>query len=254
MSFHSYFWTGVELPPALAAELERFLAREAQPDDRLHAFDALLASDSTPARGIALDQYTCSQGQERMGGGNLLARVEPRVRECLVAELQALPFVRAEPDAHPRVGANHASAFYAMWHLARPEDGPLVARALAANSDPEVLQCGMKAAEVVLDGEIMLEAQLAGELRRLVAQRELPADVRAGAITALGVCASDQVVPWLLDALNEPALRVAAAAARCLLERAPERFREQVAPFAAAWPTGEEPVPYDVIAVRQLLE
>lgn len=254
MSFHSYFWIGAELAPPLAAELERFLSRKTQPADRLHAFAALLASDSTPARGIALDQYTFSRSQERMGGTDLLARLAPRVRECLVLELQAAPFIRPEPNANPRIGANHASALYAMWHLARADDGPLVARVLAANSEPEVLQLGVKAAEIVLDGELVLDAQLAVELRRLVDQRELPAQVRAGAITALGVCASEEVVPWLLDALNEPDLHVAAAAARCLLERAPERFREQVALVAAAWVTDEKPGPYDAIAVRELLE
>jgi hypothetical protein len=254
MSFHSYFWNGAALDSTLAAALERFLAHESRPDERLQAFEMLLDSDSTPARGIALDQYTFAQGQGRMGGVDLLARVAPRVRERLVSELQAPPFVRPEPDAHPHVGANHASAFYAMWHHARAEDGPLVARALAANSEPDVLQWGVKAAEVVLDGEPVLEAQLASELRRLVNAHELPAEVRAGAITALGVCASEDVVPWLLDALRDPELRVAAAAARCLLERAPERFRGQITPFAATWPTSEESVPYDVTAVRELLD
>lgn len=130
---------------------------------------------------------------------------------------------------------------------------PQIARALVVNTDPEVLRWGVKAAEVVLDGEPVLDASLAGELRRLARMRELPAEVRAGAITALGVCASEDVVPWLRDALTEADLHVAAAAARCLLERAPERFREQVAPVAAAWPTNGS-VPYDVVAVRELLD
>lgn len=254
MSFHSYFWSGAALDPNLAAALERFLAREATPDEKLQAFEMLLDSGSTPAHGIALDQYTFAQGQGRMGDVDLLAPLAPRVRACLVAELQAPPFVRPEPGARPRAGANHASAFYAMWHLASADDGPLVARALAANTDPDVLRWGVKAAEVVLDGEPVLEVQLAGELRRLVSTHEMPAEVRAGAITALGVCASEDVVPWLLDALREPALHVAAAAARCLLERDAERFRGKVAPFAAAWPTAEESVPYDVTEVRHLLD
>ena len=100
----------------------------------------------------------------------------------------------------------------------------------------------------------MLDARLAVELRRLANDREPPAEVRAGALTALGVCASADVVPWLLDALSDPALHVAAAAARCLLERDPERFRAQIAPFAATWPTDGASVPYDVTAARQLLD
>jgi len=61
MSFHSYFWSGAALEPALATALDRFLAHDARPDEKLHAFETLLDSDSTPARGIALDQYAFAQ-------------------------------------------------------------------------------------------------------------------------------------------------------------------------------------------------
>ncbi len=253
MTFHSYFWIGSKLEPADEQALAQFQDTK-NPVHELHdALATLLDSDSVPAQCIALDQYSYLQGQGRFGPVDWLDPLESRMRACMLLQLDAPPYVRTEPGADPHIGANHASGFFAMWHLANEGDGPRVTKALARNSDPQVLELGVKAAEIMLDGEELLDEELSSVLHGLWRDGSQSSTVRAGALIALGVCANERVVPWLMNGLEEDDLTVSAAAARTLLERDLERFREYVVPIVGRWNAPENP-PYDVIEVDRLLD
>jgi hypothetical protein len=179
--------------------------------------------------------------------------VEPSIRACAVQELAAPPYLRSEANAKPRLGANHGSAFYAMWALVTRDDGPLIALALAKNEDPSVLWYGIKAASGAIYRQRDIDPGLAEMLRLLATNPSQDAKVRATAIGAVSTSSSDKFTPWLLSTLADPALVVSAAAARTLLELDKPRFRAIVEPVAATWPPDSE-APYDATETRRLLE
>jgi hypothetical protein len=253
MSFLSFYWEGVTLPPDEHSIVDTLGDPEVPVAERKLALLRLLESKNTIVRGIALDHYSMSNASLRQGTAPMLDQaIDTAARACALRELAQPPYERAEANAKPKRGANHASALHALWFNADPSDAPLIARVLVENQDDRVLAPGVGAAEPVLRGEPAHPA-LVDALLHIVNRRDIDPRVRGEAIAAIGGATDDTVESPLVDALMNPELAVSAAAARTLLERDLERYRSTVGPVAAAWPAVEFP-PFDVHEVRRLLE
>jgi len=254
MGFHSYYWNNASLPPELAAALDQLNNIGLPVLEKTKAFYTLLESDSTEARGIAMDRFSLYKSQERHGDVNrdFIRTVAPAVRAVARQELEAPQYVRAEGGPVPR-GANHASALNAIWHLGRAEDAPLVARVLMSNDAPGILEVGLRAASSTLFRERKIDPELGRVLHGIATNPQVAPELRRAALHAVGVSRADEVTPWFVTALADPVLEVASAGGRLLLERDATRFRDMVAQVAASWPS-EGKVPYDVTEVRRLLE
>lgn len=255
MSPYSYFWNGAQLLQRDRALLERLDDTTLGIADRRSALLLLLDSDDPVARGTAMDRFNQSIAHLRHGDQPLSDDDEVRraVRTCALRELRASPFERTDEGASPRCGANHASALNVLHKGAEAEDAPLVARALELNTDEQVIAEGVKAAEPVLRGEDPANPDLVRMLRMISARPDLPHEIRADAIAAVGGAADGAVVAILLEALGSSELAISAAAARALLERDLDRHRAQVAEVSAEWPRTESP-PFDAHEVWSLLD
>jgi hypothetical protein len=240
VSFHSFFWEGARLPADVQEVVDRLVQGAGSEIARRATLSALLASDSVAARGIAFDHYSSLQAQARHGSVNdeLLEAIGPEVRACALRELAAPPHVCSEPGTSLARGANHASAFYALWHLATPADGEAIASAMAVNDDPTVLEYALGAAAKATRGAASVAPQLAEALHRVMTSPSLSLALRERAVRALGGSRDDHVIPWLEAAIENPALEISAAAAWALLDRDAERFRNAVETRVAMWPTG----------------
>lgn len=253
MRFHSFFWDGASLSPELERAVDTLNRGRAPSAERQRLLRELLDSDTVAARGIALDHYSLAQAEARQGDVDreFLDAVGDAVRECARRELASPPYHRLD-GGEPQRGANHASAFYAMWHLATAADAQRLADALLANDDPAVLEYGLTAAETALFHAEAGAPYLAAVLHRLATSSSLTPELRAGAIVALAASHDDTVVPWLEAALEDRDLAVSGAAACALLNRDPGRFRARIASLAASWPT-EGPLPFHAWEVRRML-
>lgn len=254
MPFHSFFWAGAELPAHVQELVDRIVHGAGSEAARRATLSALLASDSVAARGIALDHYSSLQAQARHGSVNddLLDAIGPEVRACALRELAAPPHIRSEPSASPARGANHASAFYALWHLATPEDGEAIASAMAVNDDPTVLEYALGAATKATLGAASVAPRLAEALHSVMTSPSLSLALREPAVRTLGGSRDEHVIPWLEAAVEDPALEISAAAAWALLDRDRERFRNVVEDRVATWPTGRR-LPLFAEEVKRLL-
>ncbi|HEX2690839.1 MAG TPA: hypothetical protein VHN14_29705 [Kofleriaceae bacterium] len=253
MQFESFYWKGAEIPPVYRPLVEELEDQRPSVDQRKAALVRMLASDSEVVRGIALDFYCLSNADLRHGPVPMIDdTVEDAVREAALRELERPPYERAEADARPRRGANHASALAALANNASAADAPLLARVLQENDHELVLLEGVRAAESVLHGE-PAHPELVNVLLGMARRIDLDPSIRAHAIAAIGFTVGDAAVPWLVEALEASDLTVSAAGARSLLERDFKRYRPMVAPVASAWHTGEFP-PFDVQEVRRLLD
>lgn len=254
MKASTQFWKDVPLTPADQALYERAEDVAAPVADRQRALRSLAASDDAAARSVAMDVYTRASISNRQGNQPLVegGDLEVAMRSTAVRELRCPPYERAEDHAEIRRGANHASALAVLSNDARSEDASLISAVIRANEEPLVLLEAVKAAEPVLRDEPDGDPGLLDVLQGLWVRPDLPADVRAGAVSAVGGCGDDAIVPMLLDALRSEELAVSAAAARALLERDIDEFRAVVEPVAQSWSLPEFP-PFDVHEVRDLL-
>jgi hypothetical protein len=248
------FWNDVPLTPADHALYERAENAAAPIADRQRALGSLAASDDPAARSVAMDIYTRASISSRQGNQLLVehGELEVAMRSTAVRELLSPPYVRADDHAEIRRGANHASALAVLSNDARSEDASVLSAVIRVNEEPLVLLEAVKAAEPVLRDEPDGDPELLDVLQGLWTRTDLPADVRAGAVSAVGGCGGDVVVPMILRALHTEELAVSAAAARALLERDVDQFRAVVAPVAQRWSLPEFP-PFDVHEVRELL-
>lgn len=253
MQFKSFYWQAAEVPPADHALLEQLEDQRLPADQRKATLIQLLGSDREAVRGIALDFYCLSNADLRHGPAPIIDdAVDDAVRVAALRELDRPPYVRHEPDARPKRGANHASALAALANNAAYDDAALIARVLRANEDELVVREGVQAAETVLNGEPG-QADLVSVLLEIARATRWDPAIRARAITALGSTTDDTVTPWLVEALALPELAVSAAAARALLERDFDGNRARVASVASAWHPGQFP-PFDVHEVQRLLD
>jgi hypothetical protein len=251
---NTYFWEGVTLPEPWATVAARFTDRAATIDARRAAFLQMLSSVLPAVRGSALDNFTFDNAQARHGeiAQDVYDGVNAEIRTCALQELASTPYVRGEPGAVVPVGANHASALHALSCVGQPEDAAAVGKTLGQTTDLLVLEVGLGAAHAVLYRQPEIEPALARSLRRVITDGSQTTRLRVSAIVAASHSRSAAATPWLLDALGDADLAVAAAAGRALLERDPTAFADAVVSRATSWPT-EGTVPHDVIAVRKLL-
>jgi hypothetical protein len=248
-----YFWQGVTVPVELEGAIERLWSARSTGGERLAAYEALLGSGSAVGRGYAMDQFSSDQAQLRHGDLHIevLTAVADRIEACALAELAVAPLVIEEATAQFKRGANHGSALVALGFGCPREAGGLIAKALTENEDPHILEEGCRTATAILYRNPRLPGELAWALRQIQLRRTFPASLRIQAVRALGESPNDEVVPWLLDALDDE-LEPSAAAARALLERDGARFAARVQEAVAGWVLTEFP-PYDVHEVRSLL-
>jgi hypothetical protein len=248
-----YFWRGVTVPPELEGAIGCLGSATATDGERLAAFEMLLAAGAPVGRGYAMDRFSMDQAQLRHGDLHIevLAAVANRIHACARAELAVAPLVIDEATAQYRRGANHGSALVALGFGCDEADSGLVAKALSENEDPHILEEGCRTAAAILYDNPRLPGELAWALRQLQLGRSHPASLRTAAVRALGESPSDEVLPWLVDALDDD-LEPSSSAARALLERDAARFAARVQRVVAGWVLPECP-PYDVHEVRSLL-
>jgi HEAT repeat protein len=140
-----------------------------------------------------------------------------------------------------------------MWAFVVSDDAELVATALAKNDDPAVLLAGLKAAAGALYDVSSANKALACTVRQLASDPAADVDVRVAAVRAAGCSRDPCFEPTMTELLSDSSLPVGAAAARALLKRSVERFRDVVEPIMASWPTDDR-APYDVVEARRLLD
>ncbi len=247
----SYCWWECQVPAELQSHVD-VLDRHCAPEEALVAMRALLASDSTVARCMALDLFTRCEGQRQ--GDNLLAGVLHD--EALAAVLRELREPPSEiPGSLPERGANHYSAMYAMWHVSDPSDPPLLARALEANKDEEaVLGMGIQAANERIRMEQHPDPSLVAFLHEYLRRPGADPRTQADALDALASHAGAAGEALLRESLDHPVLAIAATAALLLLQRTPDEYRERIAALSETWPPRGEVGPFAMYEVRRILD
>jgi hypothetical protein len=250
MQFRSYFWGDVTLSPAMERSLAMVIGGPTAAD-RGAALRHLLESDSQAARGVGLDQFTLLNVQARLGTLDLEEAVRTAARTAALRALAEPPLVpAAETGTHP--GANHASAFYALWFLGTIPDASLLTRALAATRDAAVLELGIRAAGSSLRDDPQPHRPLLDLLLGIASDSASEPEVRDAALSALGECPTPEADSALLVGLADVDLDVSAAAGEILLERDRARHLDAVAARAAQWPSDAPHARIDV--VRDLLD
>jgi hypothetical protein len=251
--FHSYYWTGAELTAAVTADLAALQSRGADKSEVLASLGRLLGSRDTAARCVGLDWFSMMRSQSRHGGSadEELRPIEDDVRRVALQELTSPP---SEASISSGVrGANHGSAFVALGYVGEKSDADVLARALDANDEPEVLSTGTMTATGVVHRQAFIPPALAAALGRIVHDTKLPIRTRVNALETAALSKDPLVVRWLLDALESSDIVMSAAAGRQLLRRDKAAHRERVGALAASWPSGSE-APWEVQETRQLLD
>jgi hypothetical protein len=251
MSFRSYFWGDAPLPPPLERALQVVLDPAAG-DQRWSALLVLLNSESPVARGVGLDQFTMFSGQSRQGTLRPGEVVRASARAAALRELATAPLESRAAGEVAMKGPNHASAFYALWHVGDPQDAPVLARALAVNDNPAVLEIGIRAAGSAIREQPSPDRSLLALLTTFASDQARSAEVRSAALAALAESPSPESALSLLAGLDDLNLEISAASAELLLERDRDRYLQRVSDRVARWPSDVRSARADV--VRDLLE
>src|SRR5688500_825317 len=142
MGLHSIHWQGCHPDDPV---LRRAVKQVQHPSDGpgyLQAFTVLLHSGDPVAVGIACDHFQYSSAASRFGGRDALEHLGAQVLTVARTVLCQAP---TPVSVGPFVGANHASALYAMCNLAEPGDADLIADVLAGADDVNVRSNGCRA-------------------------------------------------------------------------------------------------------------
>src|SRR5262245_25576920 len=101
MEFDSQFWSGEGLPVLAYELLRRFNDGSLPTNERADALKEMLVHETTPVRGVALDNFSLHNAQRRHGARPLADALEPAVRDCAMRELASAPYERTAPNAKP---------------------------------------------------------------------------------------------------------------------------------------------------------
>lgn len=245
------FWSNVDVPVHTAEMLRTFYDGDVVAEQRAEALAPLFVSTHVVVRGIALDAYSELLPNARYGRDSLIERLESSARPCALRELRADAFERA--DLVVRRGANHGSAFRAMWAFVVRDDAPILAKALSENEHPAVLRAGLGAASGAMFEVERVNDRLRDVVLTLANDEAVRLDVRVDAVRAAGGSRDPVFEPAFTALLHDASLEVRSAVARALLKRDRERFRAVVAPLLALWPN-DDTAPYDLVEARRLLD
>ena len=223
------------------------------PPDQRFALALLLTSTSPVARRVALDLFSSAHRDSRQGGlrspygSTWLPRA---VRACAVRELAA------DPDTSRGYGSdpNRYEAVYALWFCYQDDDAPLVARVLATEDDPEIIDMCLGVVDLVFHADPHFDGGLLDTLRRIATDTGLDHRIRMGAIRYASGSASERAVSWLVAALDNGDQRIVASAAQALLFRDRERFAARIAPLLEDWKEEDmDGCHWEVTEARRLL-
>jgi hypothetical protein len=201
--FHSFHWKRHKL---VDEELTRALVELMDPtglDAYLHAFTTLLHSGDTAAAGMALDHFQYSGALTRFGGESVVDQYESEVLAVARDLLRQQPLPE---DDHTLVGANHASALYAMMNIAEPVDADLIADALERATGPDVRHTACSAAFNVLAAEP--NQRLIAALGAVAFDEDLDVGERADALSALYDVDGPEVTALLARATESSELKM----------------------------------------------
>lgn len=252
MSFHSFFWIGVKFEDCPEGEaLKVLMLPNVEDSNEINALNVLLRSPSIPAQCIALDHICYIESKKRWGQVKQYDTLHEITKRKIMDQLDAPPYVRVETDANPRVGANHASAFHAMWVLGHV-DAMRVERALKMNTDPNVLWDGIIAAEAALYDESEPYFPLIKLLKGYVNDQTLSSELQAKSAHAIGSVAGDAFDSYLMEIAQCTRPEVSAAAARCLAEKNIKKYEEFLRSVVSTWST--DYISYDAVEVRDALD
>jgi hypothetical protein len=234
VGIHSIHWQGCYPDaPVLRRAVER-LQRPTDAQSSLQAFAVLLHSGDPVAVGIACDHFQYSAALSRFGGRDVLEHLGAQVLAVARSVLRQAP---TAAGAGPFVGANHASALYAMCNLAEPGDADLIADVLADAGDVNVRFHGCAAARRALEDAPEPSPRLIAVLGTLAFDASLDLGERREAVGALRDVPGEQVTRLLLRAVesDELMLRVEAAWGLTSANRLPA-YRDHVQRLVLTWP------------------
>lgn len=192
----------------------------------------LMLTSATPrARNIAMDAYSSAHRDSRHGGLKPLydsEELDRAVHDCAVRELAA-----TEPGYGSR--DNQYEAMYALWFCFDHADAPLIAQVLATTEDSGVRSIGLSHVEEIFQTDPLFDSGLLDALRRTASDPDESCGTRTEALRYAAGSAREEVVPWMLAALDDRDRRVVAGAIYALLLKDKERFAARVAPLLDAW-------------------
>jgi hypothetical protein len=248
--FQSYYWNIGDLDSTDARDAE-VLIRSRELSDVLAAFQRLLASEHTAARGVALDHYVLAEARGRFGLRNPFAKFADTTLNVARTELGRAAVTSTSPNNNVTIGANHASALGALAHLGDATDLGAIARFLESSQSLNVLETACMAADhCVRTADAAMAREIGDRLGAIVQDERLDDEVRIRAISALrnNNPALDQDAV-LVQVMRHAPFPLAARAAWNLAIRNPGNpdLRQAV----ANWP---EDAPYPAGEVRDLLK
>ncbi|MES4906956.1 MULTISPECIES: hypothetical protein [unclassified Streptomyces] len=246
--FHSFHWTGCELPDADLEQAHDELMAPTEEQAYLRAFRTLLHSGHTVAAGIALDHFQYSGALTRFGGESAVERYGPDVL-AVARELLRQPPTPEDEDTS--AGANHASALNAMMNLAEATDVDLIADALALATHDNVRSTACSAAATALAAAETPSPRLVAALGAMAFDDDVDMRERTEALHAVFEADDPEATALLVRATESSELRLQIQGALGLTTNG--RFhdhRERVERLAASWPQDAR---YPASLVREAL-
>ncbi|GIJ71178.1 hypothetical protein [Virgisporangium ochraceum] len=218
------------------------------PHALLAAFRALVHSTDVRARGVALDQYVYAEAQGRWGIENPLVLFDDAVRAAAREMLTAVSRPGIPLTDQPLLLSGWRSALGALTHVGDSSELPLVMTVVEAMAADDLLdRHAFWPVEVRLaDADPATRSHVDAWLAGMATDERLPVEVRVEAVGTLGPRHHEEVA----GLLRHPAVPLAVAAARYLLDGDPSpEVATRVADVVAGWP-GDAPYPADEVRHR----
>ena len=250
MTTDTYFWYEAQFPDPALQTARRTLVEDVTLEEKRRAFFSLLTSGSEAAQGIAFESYQRAESDARFGGPNPFQVYALQTRKRALAGL-AEPPVLAGTGGAVIDGANHASALYALFSLAKGEDTLLLPGLISTATDPNVRSGALQVARRAIMQRSEMDEALVSVLLASIANEAWPPRDRADALRVLK--AADPVRAMSVSKRPitdyDPALQTRAA--WVLATEDLPALRALLQSVVAAWP---DDAPYPAVEVRQLLE
>ncbi|MFD9075879.1 hypothetical protein [Streptomyces lasiicapitis] len=241
LEFQSWYWRGRELGDPELRRAYDALKPPTTPEEFEQGFLALLRSDDTAARGIALDFYDRGEMTSRFVGANAFEEYEDEVFAVARQLLREPPW---PGDEHTSRGANHASALLVLRRggldCDDAEDVNAVAAVVERMPEGELGENALMAARTLLEDQE--EEGEAPDPRLIALVTRLEAcEARVEEIADLGDDPGPEATAALVRATEDEEWRVRQQAAAALASG--ERFyahRALLERLAESWGAEEE--------------
>jgi hypothetical protein len=253
MSFKSYFWNEIEIKnKEVKAAIAILSSRDSTREEKISSFKTLLESESPAAQGIAFDQYFYNISLMRFGKDNPFEQFDDLLLSKARNQLRSAPVDSITISGLPIHGANYASAFGVLAHLASENDINLISPILSSFLDvEEIIFNGCLAASTSLKGSRAVYPKMFEVLSHIILSDDFSSATRTMAVDALAESLASEVEDILVKTVRLVLFPTSVYAAIALGERDMRKYRNLLEELAERLP---ENAPYPASDLREMLE